>query len=332
MKTQVGIDLGRSGTKVVAAYRKQGAVVRERLFFPAGVTRAFRIDHPDAAARAALDTVVVDEEAYFVGETALLQGGDSMHSGLRPDWITTPQHVAMLKGAVMKLTAAGVPGMNTAHVTVGLPGGIYGVKRAEYEQVVRRHLPNNQVTVLPQPLGPFFAEVFDDDGAMARPEMTNQAWATVEIGQYTTDTCLVMEGATVESAFESCDGMHTVVKRLIKEVKRTKNVLEMSLAEATTALEQRTLRHQGQDLPIEEELDTASNQLAEHILGFVPTAIGPNWRKLHGVLVAGGGAPLLFPKLQAHWPTAVLCADPRYAVAEGFVRVGLAAALAETET
>lgn len=330
MKTQVGIDLGRSGTKVVAAFRDGHAIARKQLFFPAGVTRSFRIDHPEAAARAELDTVVVDGEAYFVGETALLQGGDTMHSGLRPDWISTPLHAAMLKGAVMKLAAAGVPGTATAHITVGLPGGIYGVKRAQYEQIVRRHLPNNEITVLPQPLGPFFAELFNASGGIAKPDMTGQSWATVEIGQYTTDTCLVVDGAAIESAFESCDGMHTVVRRLIKELRRTKDILEMSLAEGTTALEQRYVRHQGKDWQIDEELDVAASQLAEHIINYVPTAIGPSWRKLHGVLVAGGGAPLLFPKLATHWPTAMLCSEPRYAVAEGFVRVGLAA-VAETE-
>lgn len=334
MKTQVGIDLGRSGTKVVAAFKaaKGKEPARERLFFPAGVTRAFRLEHPDAAVRAAKDTVVVEGDAYFIGETALLQADDTVQSGLRADWATTPQHAALLKGAMMKLAAANVPGLASAHVTVGLPGALYGVQRGEYEQIVRRHLPGCDVTVLPQPLGPFFATVFDASGEVARPEMMSEAWATVEIGQYTTDTCLVIDGATVENAFDSCDGMFVVAKQLIRELRRTKDVLDVKMPEATEAMVRRTIRVAGgQDVSIDEELETVSRQLAEHILAFVPSAIGQNWRKLKGVLVAGGGAPLLFPKLAEAWPMAVLCPDPRYAVAEGFVRVGLAEAAQTAE-
>jgi plasmid segregation protein ParM len=45
-----------------------------------------------------------------------------------------------------------------------------------------------------------------------------------------------------------------------------------------------------------------------------------------GIFVAGGGSQLLFDALKAAWPQAVAAENPRFAVAEGMRRFGLAKA------
>ena len=54
----------------------------------------------------------------------------------------------------------------------------------------------------------------------------------------------------------------------------------------------------------------------------------PYVRKLDGVLLAGGGAPIVHPHIQAKWPHAYLADKPRLAVAEGMRRFGMALLLA----
>jgi plasmid segregation protein ParM len=41
-----------------------------------------------------------------------------------------------------------------------------------------------------------------------------------------------------------------------------------------------------------------------------------------GILLAGGGAPIIYDSLVAQWPHIVLLPEPRMAVAEGFCRFG----------
>jgi hypothetical protein len=109
MKTVIGLDLGRSALKMVDCWQQGGETRRARVSFPTSVAAARRLVGGEESRAALEDTVVVDGQAFFIGRTATLQAGDSMQGGFNDQWLFTPEHGALIKGALDKAAAAGVP-------------------------------------------------------------------------------------------------------------------------------------------------------------------------------------------------------------------------------
>ena len=267
---------------------------------------------------------MLGDRAYFFGNTALLQGGDKMRAGLRDDWIYGDEHLALLLGALAKAQAAGVPGVDRAQLVIGLPGRLYTAAFDDYTSRVTQALPGRGVSVMPQPIGPFLSHLLDDQGRDARPELLKGAWATVEIGQYTTDICLVSQGQAIQEMYSSCNGMRIVAENLMRQISRKRGISDLGLPEATQILETGSMLIAGKPVSVQDELQASLEPLAREILETANQVLGSSeLRRMQGVLIAGGGAPLLYPRLLEAWPQAVLCDDPRFSVAEGFMRAGL---------
>ena len=323
-KTVIGLDVGRSAIKLAAAWSRAGESRQHRLQFPSAVTPWFRLVSASDAERAREETVLLGDRSFFFGSTALLQGGDKMQSGLRDDWIYSDEHMALLLGALQKAQAAGVPGIDRAELVVGLPGRLYAVSFDEYMNRVSQVLPGRGVTVMPQPIGPFFSHLLDTHGREARPELMGQVWATIEIGQYTTDICLVAEGQAIQEKYASCNGMRVVAELLMRQLARSRGISDLGLPEATQIMETGHMLIGGKPVSVEDELRASIEPLAREIQETANQVLGSaTLRRMHGLLVAGGGAQLLFHQLATSWPQALLCQEPRFSVAEGFMRAGL---------
>lgn len=63
--------------------------------------------------------------------------------------------------------------------------------------------------------------------------------------------------------------------------------------------------------------------LRNAIVSRAQALIGPHSRRLNGVIVTGGIAPLVFGAIKAALPNAVLDVNPSMAIAEGLCRFGL---------
>ena len=319
MQTAIGFDVGRSSVKIVAA--RDG--VRQELLFPSAVCPAFTINDERGAARAAAETVFVDGRHFFIGETALLQGGDDLSGGLRDDWVYSDQHAALFLGGLKKLHSTGMVGIDTALIVVGLPGALYASQKAGLGQALGKLVPRAEIRVMPQPMGPYQELVFTADGQENRSvNADDDSYAVIEVGQYTTDFALLLHGHTIENAFGSCDGMRIAAEHLQRSLRQSQ--LSVSMVEATDLLRTRTLRNFGERIDVGEHVTRAVDPLAAQIVDKANQLIGKSARSLDGILVAGGGAPLVLGALQKTWPHARLSANSRFSVAEGFCRYSMA--------
>lgn len=323
MTTVIGLDLGRSALKLVACWGAEGSAQRTRLSFPSAVSPARRLIGADQVRAAGTETVVVDGQAYFVGATAELQGGDRMQAGFSDDWLFTPAHGALMQGALLKAAAAGVPDAAHAEVIVGLAGRSFVPSHDAYMTALRKVLPGVQLTIYPQALGPFFQLLLDEQGREARPELLQQKWVVVEIGQFTTDFAVLVDGAAIEDRYSSCNGMRRVAEQLGRELASSRGLSNVSLPELTQTMQSGTIEIMGRQVAVTEELQRAALPLVSEILEAGRAVMGDYLRRATGVLVAGGGAPLIHPHLVREWTHAVLSEDPRFSVSEGFARAGM---------
>jgi plasmid segregation protein ParM len=79
MSAAIGLDIGHSAVKVALSDSKGE---RHHLVVPTAVCQAFRISDEIEAERAAKETVRVGNVDYFIGETAVIQGGQRHYGPL----------------------------------------------------------------------------------------------------------------------------------------------------------------------------------------------------------------------------------------------------------
>lgn len=319
MQTCIGFDIGRSSVKIVAAWGPH----REEVLYPSSVVPAFKITDDREAERVQNETVLVNGREYFFGETAMLQGQDDLAGGMRDDWVYTEQHAALFLGGLKKLKIANVPNVDTAFIVMGLPAALFASQKSGLSQELVKLAPRAELRVMPQSLGPYHQMMFTKEGyESSEVRSDDDNWAVIEVGQYTTDYALLLQGHTIENAFGSCDGMRIAAEHLQRGLR--KRDFSVSLVEATDILRTKTLRNFGKRIDVSDEVAMAVEPLAATIIDKANQLIGRSARSLDGVLVAGGGAPLVLPALLKTWPHAKLTDNSRFSVAEGFCRYALA--------
>lgn len=314
----IGIDVGRSGTKIIfqGPDGQQHSELIPSAFAPASV-----ISDEAAARVAALDTVEVAGRAFWVGETALVQGRDDMVAGLSDKWLTGPKHEALLRAAIKRVQAAGVK-VDGQVVVVGLPSRGFAENRLAYQARAMEIAQGAQIKVVPQSMGPYYSMLLDDNGGERR-ELVGKSVAVIEVGQFTSDLALVEKMVTVESSLESTDGMRVAAEQLSKLIAREHGI-SLDMAEATAALVSGKVKNFGQEVDVSKLVQDAVEPLAERIAAKVQQVLGPTLRTVDHIVVAGGGAPLLRAPLLGKLPGAQIAEDPRFCVARGFYRFGAA--------
>lgn len=326
-KICTGIDVGRSATKAVS----MSAGERTGISFPSAICPAIRLTDASASARAAADTVKVGSREYFVGETALIQGRDEMLGGLSDDWAGSEQHGALILAAVKRLEAAGVAGVADGVVVVGLPARVFASQRKLYAAAVAELLPRATIKVVPQPMGPYYATLFDARG-VERAGVEGGSWAIIEVGQFTSDFAMIERGHVVERALNSCEGMRVAAEALQRLVMERYGVA-ISMSEATGLLQDPLIRNFGRRIDVGDLVREAVQPLARTIAEKARQLFGESLRAMDGVRLAGGGAQLVMDALPSVWsgltgvvPEGFIAVveDARFAVADGFARFGVA--------
>ena len=325
MQTCIGVDVGRSSTKIVASW---GDGERKELLFPSSVVDAFAISDEREAARAREETVLVNNKAYFFGKVAQLQGRLETTSGLTEDWVFSDQHSALFLGGLKKLADAGVPGVDKAIIVVGLPAAFYASQKVALSNTLSQLAPGAEIRVLSQSMGPYHQMIFTTDGREDTSVDPDQdSWAVVEVGQFTSDYAMVVKGHPIEHAFGSCDGMRIAAEELQRILQKDPRKLHITMVEATEALRTKEVSNFGSKVDVSAAVTECVKPLAAQIINKADQLIGTKARELNGVLIAGGGAPLIFPHLLEKWPHSKLTPNPRYSVADGFCRFAQALAL-----
>ncbi len=309
MSKAVGLDIGHSAVKV--------SVKGKTFQFPTAVRPAATINDEAEAARAAHETIEVANKKYFIGETAIIQGAQLI--GLSENWIETPEHTALMKAGMKKAIEAGAP--RDAIVVMGLPAHLFGRQKTRLKELAEQHL-GTEVLVMSQPFGPFNHLMLDERGVVNNTEsLVGQSWAVIEIGFFTTDFALIQRNRWTEEASGSCAGVR-IAAQLLQRALAEERGISADLVECDEAIRTRCIRDFGRTLDVGSEVDRAVSVLAGEVSDTAARLLESHARRLDGIVVAGGGAPLLRDHLAARWGNVVLAENSRYSVAEGMRRFG----------
>jgi plasmid segregation protein ParM len=323
-KPVIALDIGHSAVKLIASHNGQ----REELLFRSVVTPAIQISEDGARRIADRETVEVNGRNYFFGDTAIHQGAAEVESGLSEGWVTSPVHLALFLGALKKLSQlpSAIP-TDKAIIAVGLPAKYYSKQRAQLRSILQPHAPNSTIAVFPQPLGPFYALQFNHDGTEnERRDLSNESWAIIEVGHFTTDFALMKDGVWIERGSGSCGGAHFVSEQLAKKLSATHKE-NITALEASDAIGKGFIKIFGERFDIKGDLEDPKQAFVSQVLPFAEQLLDKEARSLDGIIVAGGGANLIKEAVLQRWRNVVDSAHARFCVAEGFHRAGLNVAL-----
>jgi plasmid segregation protein ParM len=117
--------------------------------FPSVVIPAISISHDGEAARAALETVHINGKSWFFGDTAIRYSGGMTTTGLLDNWIETPEHYALIAGAIKKLEQNGISGAQHM-IVMGLPMKNFDA-HSPILKAIMKNIVLNEVKVMPQP-------------------------------------------------------------------------------------------------------------------------------------------------------------------------------------
>ena len=319
----IALDIGHSAVKCFAYSEGR----RERVFFPSVVTPAISISEENAARAAERETILIGNRPYFFGETAVKQGGAEAESGMSEGWITSSTHTILLLGALKKLAAKPIPVLpDNAFIVVGLPAKYFAQQKAHYKQLISSFAPTAEVIVLPQPMGPYFALQFDEEGREnTRHDLSKQSWGIIEVGHFTTDFALLKRGEWIQRGSDSSDGAFRAVETLAAKLSERIGS-SVTLLDAGQALVDRTFKDYSDILDISAEIEFVKQTFSDDVISAAERILDKQARGLDGIIVAGGGASLVKERLRARYRNTVDSPFDRFCVAEGFLRAGLAAA------
>lgn len=317
-QTHIGLDVGRSATK--ARVFAQGKSYE--LIFPSVVSLAIPISDEATARLAEAETVEVDGKLYFTGDTARQQSSASSSTGLSNDWIESPQYKALVLSALKRLRAKGVPGLDNAIIVIGTPAAQFRAQRDRLEAVTKDVIPG-EVKALSQPMGAYLSWVYSDTGIPIPEKMQNgfgrkRSWAAVEVGYFSSDFLLMNEGNYIEAKSQSCEGLYLAAQELVR-ILADKRKIKIAPIDCEQAFQTKTVQHFGEQ-HVEAEVHEAAEFVVSRIMEKAEFLFSNDVSKLDGILIAGGGAPLVAKSLKAKWPNAIEVLRPRMAVAEGFLR------------
>jgi len=316
-KTLIALDVGRSAVKAIA----ESASGIVETVFPSITMPATNIADEGTAARAKLETVVVDGKAYFTGDMARLQGNAAQAAGLSKDWMETHEYRALVQSAVDRLGRLGAVNLRDAYIVVGTPAAQYAKQAARLEEITRRTL-GGQVKALSQPMGAYLSYLLNPDGYPIDARRLKKAggiksYAVIEVGYYSTDFLLMKEGMYIESKSDSCKGLYIVAEQLVRIL--AEQDMHVSQLDCEQAIQTGWIQYFGEK-DVSQYIKQAAEFMVNQIVTKADTLFAGEIAKLDGVLLAGGGASIIHARLAAKWPNTVLLDNPRMAVAQGFLR------------
>lgn len=315
--TAVGMDIGHSAVKL--AWNELSAP--KHLLFPSAVVPHFHISEDNTRRMAMTDEVDVDGQRFFIGDTAAIQSANSV-TGLNMDWIKTREHSALLAGAFNKLTQGGVSTEGRV-ICLGLPVVSMSRQQPLLQAEASRLLPGSVIKIFPQPLAAYQSLMLDLNGSPAPGRsMTQESWAVIDVGHFTTDIILMDKGKWIEDASGSCSGISkacAVFQKLIAAER-----FEVDLLEAEECLRTGTLMEYGKPIDVRPQVETALESVISEIRDEAQKRLSDRARKLNGILITGGGAEAIYPALHKIWPNTQKSLHPRMAVADGMRRLATA--------
>jgi plasmid segregation protein ParM len=269
----------------------------------------------------------------LVGEQAVLQ---SRFVQRREDrsWIGSDEYVALLHGALSEMSQ---DRRVECRVVTGLPLAYYGSDKAELRDLLladhrfhrEGHSPQvifiPSCRVIPQPHGSLFAAAFDDEGNVADAGLLQGLVGVIDCGGHTTNilaTSAVDEVPRMSASVPS--GAWDVVRSVREYLSAVCPDLELRDHEIVHAIEKKTARYYGQDVPLTGIVGQASGELAQQVIA-TASQLWDRGAGLESILITGGGANLISRDLKLHFAKhgdVRMLEQPQMANAIGYFRFG----------
>jgi len=332
MVTVIGLDVGHSAVKMVVRGTNPF-----RTCFPSLVCSAIEIPGDTRAEQTAQDTVTVGEASFFVGETAYFQrdrhnSGSEM--GLHAEWVSTAQYEALVRGALKKAELAGND-LSQVIIINGLPQANLANTKNNLDALIKRVAPQATFKTLSQPMGAFYTEMLDENGDPIRgDEALEECWVLIDIGYYTSDLVLMDKGRRIEKASGSSNGVSRIIADSVRLIAQDKDKIfdvdtpiEISPQRLMEAIEKSkgpiVVKNHGILRDVTHYVQAAISSWLVNFFDTAKTKVQPYIAEVDGIIVSGGGAPLLFDGISSMWPRSHIMADSRFSIAEGFARFGM---------
>lgn len=318
----VGFDVGHSAVKLSVRVGDDAQMT----MIPSVVMPAFHISDDQERIRANKEKVQIADAStqtfrdYFVGETAIIQGGETM-TGLHDEWIGTTEYAALMLAGHRKLIEIGVPA-DEQMLMMGLPVANFPSARDELTPIVKGLLPKVQFKILMQPLYALMSEVLDENGnSTGGHNLADESWAVIDIGHFTTDIISIERGRYIEQRSCSTSGVSMACQRLISILSQN-GLKNVSMVEAEQSLRTNQIKNYSQIEDITQHCNEARQALTGRIIEEATRLLSDTARRRTGVLLAGGGASIVYENLKTIWPNTHLATSGRFAVSEGMRRMG----------
>ena len=169
----IGVDVGYGYTKIVT----DSAEGLSKISFPSVVGNyEDRIVVIEGLRPSNLELVEIDKETLLVGQSALKHSTRTFNAREK-NLIGSTAYRALMKNATQHANPSSI----NIVMTNGLPVSYYKTDRAKLTNLIRDIVKEEAITakikVIPQPLGSFFALLFDNNG-----EVQNEALVSSRVG------------------------------------------------------------------------------------------------------------------------------------------------------
>jgi plasmid segregation protein ParM len=275
------------------------------------------------------NSIILTEPAHVsVGQFAVVQ---SRHLMRREDrgWVESDEWYHLALAAFTEISTATVADLV---VVTGLPVAFYSDRAKVRARLLGEHraardgrdraqvFKIGDVRVVPQPFGALLAASLDDRGHVADQDLATGNVGVIDVGGKTTNLLSVSHLSEVgrETASVSV-GAWDVARAVQGYLAEHCPDLDLRDHQIMSAIQSRQVKNFGRPVDLGPTIDAALAPMAEQVIAQA-TQLWNGAAVLDVILVTGGGALLLGPAIEAHFPHARVVEDPVFANALGFWR------------
>lgn len=300
------------------------------------VTEARRVSFPSVTgtperARFSLNGHVEDivltigRDTWLIGESAISQ---SRFVQRREDrgWIQSAEYYRLFMAALTELTTASWVELV---IVTGLPVSFFSDKDILVNRLIGEHRCQREgrnwqlfkvtdVRVIPQPFGALLAEALDNRGQIANQDLASGRVGVIDAGGKTTNLLSVNHLAEIGKETASVNvGAWDLVRRVREYLADHCPELDLRDHQIVEAIKGRGVKYFGEKVDLGHVVDEALEPMAAQVI----SQAGQLWNGgagLDAILIAGGGAHLLGPRLQRQYRHARIVESPVYSNAIGY--------------
>lgn len=315
----IGLDIGYSHTKAVTTGKRTG--------FPSIVgtpdVSRFSLEEPG-------DSLILTHPVHVqVGEHAISQ---SRFTHRREDraWIYSDEWYTLALTAMTECTL-GSPEMN---IVTGLPVSFYSDREIVRTRLLGEHkvqragrraqsLRVTHCRVIPQPFGTLLSMCLGNNGRVINQELATGNVGVIDVGGKTTNLLSVSRLSEISRETVSIPlGAWDVVRAVKTWLTEHCPALNLRDHQVISSVISREVSYYGESVDLTEIVDQTLSPMAEQVLSEA-TQLWNGGAGLNVILITGGGARLLGPRIVEHFLHGVIVDDPVYANSIGYYKLSM---------